>query len=143
MKLTQLLTTERGKDLGLFLLRIGFGAGMVYHGYGKVASGAEGVIGFAASAGFPLPFLFGWAGALSEFLGGLFLVTGLLTRPSAFFIASTMFTAAFVRHWNDPFSDKELALTYMTASICILIAGAGKYSIDQYIFKSSNTSSEE
>lgn len=127
-----LLFTNRGKDLALLILRVGFGLGMIYHGYGKVAGGAEGTIAFATTAGFPLPVLFGWAGALSEFLGGIGLVLGLFARPSAFFVACTMTTAAFVRHAADPFGEKEKALAYLVVALAILVAGAGRYSIDRY-----------
>jgi putative oxidoreductase len=135
----RLLFSDRGKQLGLLILRLGFGIGMIYHGYGKVMGGAEGVIGFASSVGFPLPFLFGWAAALAEFAGGIGLVLGLLTRPSAFFISFTMVIAAFVRHLNDPFGEKELALAYLVASLCLLIAGAGRYSLDYLWFYQSDT----
>ena len=134
MTLLDYVTSERGKDLGLLVLRVGFGLGMIYHGWGKVAGGAEGVIAFASSAGFPLPTFFGWAAALSEFAGGLGLLLGLLARPSALFITCTMGTAAFVRHWSDPFGQKELALTYLFASLCVLVAGAGFYSLDRVLF---------
>ncbi|MFB6345174.1 MAG: DoxX family protein [bacterium] len=134
------LFSENGKDLGLLILRIGFGLGMVYHGYGKVMGGATGTIAFAESAGFPMPVVFGWAGALSEFLGGIGLLLGLLTRPSALFVSFTMVTAAFVRHLSDPFSEKELALAYLVAALCLLVAGAGQYSLDNYWFRQDSES---
>lgn len=141
MNLLSLLTSDRGKQLGLLILRVGFGAGMIYHGYGKVTGGATGVIGFASAAGFPFPAFFGWAAALAEFAGGIGLVAGLLTRPSAFFVSCTMFTAAFVRHADDPFSQKELALAYLVAGLSILVAGAGKYSLDHLLFSTDENDS--
>lgn len=132
-----LLFTNRGKDLALLVLRLGFGLGMIYHGYGKVAAGADGTIAFATAAGFPLPVLFGWAAALSEFLGGLGLLLGLLTRPSAFFIACTMTAAVLIRHAEDPFGQKEKALAYLVAALALLIAGAGQYSLDRYLIADS------
>jgi putative oxidoreductase len=143
MNIGQWLFSERGKDFGLLLLRIGFGAGMVYHGWGKVAGGAEGVIGFAASVGFPAPAFFGWAAALSEFLGGIGLLLGLLTRPSAFFIGCTMVTAAFVRHAEDPFGVQEKPLAYLVAAVCLLIAGAGYYSLDRILFNPVGARSDD
>ncbi len=132
-------------DTGLLILRVAFGAGMVYHGYGKVTGDlskfAEGV----AALGFPLPLFFAWAAALSEFLGGLFLMAGLLTRPSAAFIAFTMAVAAFGRHAADPFQKKELALAYLFAALCLIFTGPGRHSADARIAGAcgcaSNTSS--
>lgn len=120
-------------DLGLLWLRVATGAGMAYHGYGKVFTGrmpqfAEGV----AKMGFPMPEAFAWAAALSEFAGGILLAVGLATRWSALSICSTMFVAAFIAHRADPLQVKELALAYLTASAALLLAGPGRFSIDGY-----------
>lgn len=123
-------------DLGLLWLRVLAGAGMAYHGYGKVFSGnigqfAQGV----AKMGFPMPEVFAWAAALSELAGGILLAVGLITRLSALSIFFTMAVAAFVAHRADPFQVKELALAYLTASGAILCAGPGRFSIDGYLLK--------
>ena len=91
-------------DEGLFLLRLGFGLGIAYHGYGKIFGGYMGKFAMGVAAlGIPFPEFFAWAAALSEFVGGLLLVLGLLTRPAAFFIMSTMLVAVFGQHLLDPF----------------------------------------
>lgn len=123
-------------DLGLLWLRVLAGAGMAYHGYGKVFSGsipqfAEGV----AKMGFPMPELFAWAAALSELAGGILLAAGLATRLSALSIFITMVVAAFVAHRADPFQVKELALAYLTVSGAILCTGPGRFSVDGYLLK--------
>ena len=61
-------------DLGLLILRVLAGAGIAYHGYGKLFGGrmdkfAEGV----AAMGCPMPEVFAWAAALSEVAGGILL----------------------------------------------------------------------
>jgi len=123
-------------DLGLLWLRVLMGGGITYHGYGKVFGGkidkfAEGV----ASMGFPTPELFAWAAALSEFLGGICIALGLFTRPAALCIFATMVVAAFVKHADDPFKRKELALAYWTISGALIGLGAGKFSLDCWIQK--------
>ena len=118
-------------DAGLLILRVGVGLAMAFaHGLGKIPV-SEGFVGATAALGFPFPVLFAWAAALSEFLGGLLLAVGLVTRPAAFFLACTMATAFFVQHGADPFGDKELAFVYLVASLALLAAGPGRYSVDR------------
>lgn len=122
------------QSFGILWLRVLTGLGMAYHGYGKVFSGSiEGFAKAVASMGFPMPEVFAWAAALSELVGGLFLVLGLFTRPAALFIFGTMFVAAFIAHGSDPFSKKELALAYLTASGALFMLGSGALSMDNWI----------
>ncbi|MGB3541631.1 DoxX family protein [Rubrivirga sp.] len=123
--------TSRATDIGLLILRVGIGLPMAFgHGLGKIPP-SEGFIGATGDMGFPIPIVFAWAAALSEFLGGLLIALGLLTRPAALMLAITMAVAAFVRHAADPFSTKELALVYLAASLALLATGAGRYAIDR------------
>ncbi|OGX24171.1 MAG: hypothetical protein A2787_03550 [Omnitrophica WOR_2 bacterium RIFCSPHIGHO2_01_FULL_48_9] len=117
--------------LGLLWLRILMGAGIAYHGYGKVFGGhitmlTEGV----TKMGLPFPEIMAWAAALSEFLGGICIALGLFTRPAAFFIFITMSVAAFVVHKADPLNIKELALAYWTMAGLLILTGGGKFSIE-------------
>jgi putative oxidoreductase len=106
----------------------------ITHGYPKFgADYFKGMVGAASSAGFPIPTFFAWAATLSEFLGGLLLAAGLLTRPAAFFLACTMFVAAFRIHAADTFDKKEMALLYLAISLCYLLRGAGRLSADHVI----------
>lgn len=129
--------TSTATDIGLLILRLGFGLTMAFaHGLGKVPP-SEGFINATASMGFPLPTLFAWAAGLSELLGGVLIAIGLATRPAAFFLAITMAVAAFVRHGPDPFSDKEMALLYLFASVVLVVAGAGRYAVDRALRKTT------
>lgn len=117
-------------NAGLTLLRIFTGAALALsHGIGKLPPSEQLVAG-TEKLGFPLPTVFAWAAALAEFLGGAFLALGLFTRPASFFIAFTMFVAAFGVHLNDPFAKKELALLYLFTALCFLLKGAGDWSLD-------------
>ena len=123
---------EKRLSLGLLWLRVIAGAGIAYHGYGKVFGGQmpmmiEGV----GKMGFPMPVVFAWAAALSEFLGGILWVLGLGTRFAALFVLITMSVAAFITHAKDPLQVKELALAYWAISGALLFTGAGSFSFDK------------
>lgn len=125
-------------DTGLLVLRLGAGLFMaIGHGLGKMPP-SEGLIKSTADMGFPMPALFAWSAALSEFIGGLLIALGLFTRPAAFFWICTMGTAAFIRHAEDPFSTKEKALLYLTVGLCLALMGGGKFSLSKVLFKSEN-----
>jgi putative oxidoreductase len=119
-------------ELSITVLRLYVGFAMAFgHGLGKIPPSdrlIEGVTGM----GFPMPVAFAWAAALAEFLGGILLAVGLLTRPSAFFLGFTMCVAGFVAHAQDPFDRKELALFYAACCLVFLFRGASGLSIDRF-----------
>jgi putative oxidoreductase len=120
-------------DAGLLLLRLVAGLGLAFgHGIGKIPP-SSGFIENVSRLGFPEPEVFAWAAAASEFLGGLLLAAGFLTRPATIAIAFTMGTAAFRQNLGEPFTSKEKALLYMTIAVCFLLAGAGRYAVDALI----------
>ena len=120
-------------DFGLLLFRFFVGATMAFsHGLGKLPP-SEQLIQGVTGMGFPLPVVFAWAAALSEFVGGLLIAGGLFTRLSSLFLAFTMGVAAFVVHNADPFNVKEMALLYFASSILLFFAGAGQYSADRLL----------
>ena len=122
------------QSVGLLFLRVFTGAGMAYHGFGKVfGGGIEGLTGAVQSMGFPMPEVFAWAASLSELAGGLFIALGLFTPQAAFFVFCTMSVAAFITHGSDPFSKKELALAYWSISGALMLIGVGRSSRDDYI----------
>lgn len=122
-------------NAGLTLLRIFAGVALAFsHGIGKVPPG-EGLITGAANLGFPVPVFFAWAAGLSEFLGGIFLALGFLTRISSFFIACTMLVALVGVHGADPFQKQELAFMYFFVAMAFLLKGAGDWSVDSFLRK--------
>ncbi len=133
-RLSVFLTRSYSRDSAVLLLRLWLGGMMILHGYGKVFGGVDKLTERVESMGFPAPELFAWAAALSEFGGGILLIIGLFTRPAAIFVFFTMFTAAFIRHFDDPFGKKELALTYMVLALVLLIAGPGRFGMDRQLF---------
>jgi putative oxidoreductase len=109
---------EKARDLAPLLLRLPLGAIMVFHGHGKVFGNMSGFAEGVAALGVPhwavLPLA--WAAALSEFVGGIFLVLGLLTRWAALLVAVTMGVATFSVMWPKGFSKFEFPLMLFAAS---------------------------
>lgn len=122
-------------NFGLALLRSFAGLSLAFaHGLGKLPP-SEGLIDGTAKMGFPLPVVFAWAAAFSEFLGGIFLAFGLFTRVAAFFICFTMLVALTGVHWADPFGKKEMALLYFFIAFAFLWKGSGEWSLDSFLRK--------
>lgn len=129
------ITPESGPlaELSVTALRVFAGLAMAFgHGIGKLPP-SQGLIDGAGAMGFPMPVVFAWAAALSEFLGGIFLALGFCTRLSALMIAFTMAVAGFVRHAPDPFKAKELAFLYLVVMLVFVFRGAGRISVDRFI----------
>lgn len=125
-------------DLSLAALRIFVGLSLMFaHGMGKIPV-SEGFIEHTASLGFPMPTVFAWLAALSEFGGALLLALGLFTRPAAFMVASTMFVAAFVNHEGDPFAAAEKAYLYLALALLFVVLGSGRFGADSWIRRKLN-----
>jgi putative oxidoreductase len=118
------------KHIGLLILRVGFSAAMLTHGWPKLQRLLDGSI-----IPFKDPFGIGSQPSLilavvGEVLAPILLIIGLKTRLSAIPALATMGVALFMVHWDDPFKKQELALLYLLAFLVMLIAGGGKYSLD-------------
>lgn len=122
-------------DLSLLILRIAGGGLMLTHGVVKIAPllGSEPIqfpdpIGLGATPSLLLT-------VFAEVVCAVFLILGLFTRLAAVPLLITMLVAAFIVHASDPFVKQELPLLYTTIYLVLLIAGAGKISIDNLIYK--------
>lgn len=74
----------------------------------------------------------------AEFFCSILLIVGLTTRLASVPLLITMLVAAFVVHANDGLGKQELPLLYATVYFAIAIAGAGKISIDNWIYNKIN-----
>lgn len=133
--LSSLLTTRDSPplhvELALLVARVFAGLALALgHGLGKMPP-AERFVDAVAGLGFPAPALFAWAAALSELAGGLLLAVGLLVRPAALFVATTMAVAAFGAHAADPFARREMSLLFLVLALIFLARGGGRFSLDR------------
>jgi putative oxidoreductase len=111
-------------NLGLLFFRVAIGLTMAFaHGMGKIPPKPQ-FIGFVSSLG--MPGFMAWGAGLAEFLGGILIAAGLMTRLNSLFLGITMMVAAFLAHASDPFATKEKALLYLVCCIFLFISGPGK-----------------
>ena len=125
---------EKLKDIGLLVLRL-LAAGMMLfgHGFDKLVNFSAKAETFADPIGFGPVFALVLA-VFAEFFCSVAILFGFMTRYAAIPLVITMLVAAFVIHSDDPWSKKEFALIYLVPFLTILIAGAGRYSVDARIF---------
>ena len=134
------LNNDRYKNLGLLILRLGFGLSMIiFHGYGKLIGGPElweGLGGQMANLGINfLPVFWGFMAMFSEFFGSILLILGLFFRPATFLLSGTMIVAA-IRHLSLPadaqgagLAGASHALEFLVVYIALFLIGPGEYSI--------------
>ena len=124
-------------NFSLLILRLSFGLSMAFaHGINKLPP-STGFISGLENHGFPLAILFAWLAGVSEFIGGLLIALGFLTRFSALSLMITMAIAIFIWHLGDPYSKIELAGAYFVASFVIFLMGSGTFSLDNLLKKYS------
>lgn len=127
-------------------IRLALGAVMIGHGAQKVlgsfgGSGFETFISGTTPFGFMKPtWLWLGAAALSELVGGLLIVLGLLTRVGAFFVACTMLTAVSGVHWGAFFAPRgfEYPLALLGMALALVISGGGLASVDLAMSRGSS-----
>jgi len=125
---------------GALLMRLLLGAAMIYHGYDKVipAGGFHGGNTFSAlerhshyvaSLGFP--YWLGIISALTEFVGGIHLIVGLLTRFAAFMVAINMLVALIMVNRHRGYSGSEYSLALFAIALMLFFYRAGAYALDR------------
>ncbi len=129
------------QPLSPVIIRVTTGLLLVPHGAQKLFGafggyGLEGTAGWLESIGFVPGFLFALAIGLLEFVGGLMLTVGLLTRPVAAAVLAFMAIAVSTHlpagyFWNE--GGFEMPLMWGLLALSVLIQGGGKFSIDRKI----------
>jgi putative oxidoreductase len=123
-------------SFGLLVLRLWLGLTMlINHGVAKLKGFAD------MSSGFPDPFGIGHTGSLvlvvfAEVVASLLLVSGLLTRFAALVLGINLTTAFVVAHKGSLSGGHsgELAFIYLAGFVLLLLAGGGRFSVDQTLF---------
>ena len=128
----------------LLLIRLVVGLSMVYHSWDKVMPSdglrhayynhhllapEEHFNAFVASLGMPA-----WSGYLStatEFIGGLLLIAGLLTRFWAFLVTINMLVAVLLVNRHHGYAGSEYSLALIAMAFLLCTAGSGSLALDR------------
>jgi putative oxidoreductase len=138
-----LLATDRSALLTL--LRVTLGLVILPHGLQKTIGwfggyGFTGTMGYFGSIG--IPAFLGFLAIAAETAGALALITGVTTRIAAFGLIVNMLVAAsmhrangFFMNWSGQQKGEgfEYHILFIAIAVVILIAGAGRWSIDRAI----------
>lgn len=115
------------------ILRVVLGLGLALgHGKDKLPP-SDAFIGYLDGIGLPFPTVMAWLTLFAEFVCGLLLALGLITRFSALAILITMTVALLMAHGGQSFSDRELPILYLAATIPFFVGGAGRFSFDRFL----------
>ena len=125
---------SRRTDSALAILRVIAGTIFIAHGAQKLfVFGFAGVSGAFGQMGVPFPGLMGPFIALLEFLGGIALVIGLLTRLASLGLTFNMLGAIALVHLKAGFFNPagiEFPLALAGMNLALVLAGAGAFSLD-------------
>ena len=133
-------TLNRLQPWGILLIRLVLGSSMVFHGFEKLIppgglhasyplAGMDYFSAYVVHLG--LPRWLGYVSVLTEFLGGLLLVFGLLTRFAAFMIAINMLVALITVNLHKGYGGSEYTLALIAMATLLVLTGAGTLSLDR------------
>ena len=134
---TRFFARENWTDIGLLLVRLGFGLGFLYfHGWSKLTAGPEAWARTGSAVehlgiGFGHTF-FGFMAAFSEAIGGALIAVGFLFRPAAVLIVATMFVA-WVMHVTTGRGTPAHAFKNLWVALGLAFIGPGRYSVDAWL----------
>ncbi|MDH1469570.1 DoxX family protein [Shewanella sp. GD03713] len=138
--ITKLLTSA--PSFAPLALRIPIGIILMAHGSQKLFGwfggyGLEGTGQWMASIGLTPGYLMALMAGSSEFFGGLLIIIGLLTRPTALVLSFTMVVAIFSVHIGNGLflsnNGYEFGLALLAATVSLAVSGAGKLSADNLL----------
>jgi len=124
----------------LTLVRIVLAIAMILHGYDKLIpagglhrahplAGADAFAHYVVTLG--LPHWLGYVSVVTEFLGGIFLLIGLLTRLWALMVAGNMAVALVVVDIHHGYSGSQYSLALLTMALMLAVAGSGTVALDR------------
>jgi putative oxidoreductase len=126
---------------GVVALRLVLGVTMVYHSWDKVYPGAGGLTHghlLAAVEHFNdyvvrlgLPRWLGYLSTAAEFVGGICMLLGFLTRFWAFLILCNMLVALVLVNVRHGYAASEYSLALVAIALMILLAGPERMAVDR------------
>ncbi|MEO6032778.1 MAG: DoxX family protein [Burkholderiaceae bacterium] len=121
-------------EVAFTLLRVVAGVALAVHGYPKIVAPMK-LVGMVESLGFAPGPLWAVLLASTEFIGGLLLVVGLLTRPAALAATIVLLVTVYF-HWivkSQGWSGSEKSILWVAMTFLVFVRGAGAHSIDRFM----------
>ena len=123
---------SKNYNIALLLLRLGVAAVFIYHGWGKI-TGIEGVQQFFGNVGIPLPGIMAWVVGITEFVGGLMVLTGFKIKIPSILLAIIMVVAILTVKMGQGFEAARVDLLLLMMTISLALMGSGSYSLDSML----------
>ena len=119
------------------LIRLIAGGSLAFHGYQILFGNIEGAGRFFESVGFEDGLMWAWIVGILEFVCGLLLAIGFLTRLAAGPILGFLIVAIATYHWENGYNWEargiEYPLFWAIVVFHFLIHGGGRWSVDRVI----------
>lgn len=130
---------EKYRDVGLLILRLGFGLGFIfYHGHGKLTGGPERWVKLGANMEmlgvYFWPTFWGFMIAMAETVFAFFIAVGFLFRPSLMILGFGMFVA-WLFHVTTGNGNPGNAFKNFFVAVGLILVGPGKYSVDAWLLR--------
>ncbi len=122
---------DRLKPLGLLTLRVVLGIILIAHGWTKVHGGLHQHMALVGNIG--LPRWLGLFSTVTEFVGGILLIPGLLTRFVGIAFTIEMIVAIYKIHWQHGLMGQggyEFPMAVGAIAFSLIFLGAGPISLD-------------
>tara|TARA_B100000927_G_scaffold155129_1_gene124991 strand:- start:8734 stop:9168 length:435 start_codon:yes stop_codon:yes gene_type:complete len=122
-------------SFGFLVLRLCVGVLLIHHGFEKLNDIENFANAFVRPLHLPFPIFLSYIAAFSEIAGSWALIVGLGARLGALSIVGTMSIAIYHAIMTSGFNIYLLELLglYWGGAMCILLNGAGMFSIDELI----------
>jgi putative oxidoreductase len=131
-------------------LRLIVGYGFMQHGFAKLSRGPETFAVILHAIGVPAPYLIAWLTIVTELLGGLAILLGVIVPLVSLPMAAVLLTAIFTVHLPYGFSSIKLIgvasghaqfgppgyecdLLYLACLASLFLGGPGPLAIDSYL----------
>jgi putative oxidoreductase len=126
--------SDKYKNYGLLIIRVGLGIMFIYHGLPKLMGGPAEWEKLGTAMGYLgihfLPTLWGFLAAITETIGGLLVILGLLFRPVCILMVINLIVAAiFTYDLSGSFGDAAHAIEDAITFAGLFFIGPGPYSL--------------
>ena len=141
MNLLRLDFLKQYGDFSLLALRVLTGAFLIYGTQDNILSDArmQEFVRFVAKHGFVWPELMAPLSVYAQFICGVLLVIGLLTRWAGWVMTFNFIVAIVMVHWSQDFRGWWPAIVLVFISLHFALHGAGRYSVDAWLWRDAPT----